>query len=216
MPGDKEMQAAEELLARAYALQDDVQARALYRDWAATYDETMLDGLGYQTPAKTADLLVAFLTDRDAAILDIGSGTGLAGAELAAKGFTAIDALDYSPEMLAVARARGVYRRLIEADLNAALDLPDATWDAMICTGTFTHAHVGGKCLGELFRLLRPDGLFACTVHGDVWESGGFAAEVSRLATAGILETLHHEPGAYYASSRVPEGFYILWRKSAG
>lgn len=206
---------ARELLARAYALENDSEAKALYRDWAQTYDETMISGLQYLTPARTAEMLASFLADRHAVILDIGSGTGLAGAELAAKGFTTIDALDYSPQMLAVAEARGIYRKLIEADLNMPLDLPDAAWDAMICTGTFTHAHVGGKCLGELFRLLKPGGLFACTVHADVWEPAGFAEEVARLAAAGILETRHHEPGTYYASSQTPEGFYILWRKPA-
>ena len=211
-------QTPEQLLARAYALEGDAEAKALYHDWADTYDATMLDGLGYLTPMRTAELLAGRLKDRKAAILDIGSGTGLAGAELAARGFEIIDALDYSPDMLRVAGARTqgdrkVYGKLIEADLNRPLEIAGAAYDALICTGTFTHAHVGAACLDELFRVLKPGGLFACTVHSDVWEPAGFATKVEELGQAGTLEVLIHEPGAYYTTSTEPEGFYILWRR---
>ncbi|MEZ5871615.1 MAG: hypothetical protein R3D32_07145 [Nitratireductor sp.] len=36
-------------LALPYALKDAEQSLALYRDWAESYDATMLDGLGYLT-----------------------------------------------------------------------------------------------------------------------------------------------------------------------
>ncbi|MCB1423381.1 MAG: class I SAM-dependent methyltransferase [Nitratireductor sp.] len=201
------------LLERAYSLGNDEEARALYRDWAQSYDETMLEGLGYCTPRVTAALLARHVEDKTQPVLDVGSGTGLAGVELAGHGFTVLDALDYSPEMLAVAASRGVYRATIEADLNEPLDLPDGTYSAMICTGTFTHAHVGAGCLPELFRVLQPGGIFACTVHKDVWQEAGFAAESQKLAAAGILETVSHEAGTYYTASTDPEGWYIVWQK---
>ena len=43
-----------QLLERAYALKNDDDAKLLYRDWANTYDQTMMDGLKYLTPSKTA------------------------------------------------------------------------------------------------------------------------------------------------------------------
>jgi len=205
---------ADTLLARAYALKDDAEAHQLYTEWAQTYDRTMLEGLGYRTPARTAELLHQNLADPKAVILDVGCGTGLAGEALTKPGLYTIDALDYSAAMLEVARHRGIYRNLIEADLNAPLALPDEAYDALICTGTFTHAHVGANCLGELFRVLKPGGLFACTVHKDIWEPQGFADTTAAMTKAGSLETLHFEPGEYYAESSEPEGWYILWRKS--
>ncbi len=204
------------LLARAYALKDAGEARALYREWATSYDATMLEGLGYLTPARTADLLAAYAEGRDCRVLDVGSGTGLAGAALAAHGFTNIDALDFSPQMLAVAQARGVYAKLIEADLTQPLALPSDSYDAMICTGTFTHAHVGAQCLDELFRVLAPGGMFACTVHKDVWHSAGFSVKIASLERAGTLAVLYHQPGIYYRGSVEPEGYYCVWHRKAG
>jgi predicted TPR repeat methyltransferase len=52
-----------------------------------------------------------------AAVLDVGCGTGLAGEALAALGFAVVDGLDISPEMMAVAMARGAYRQCLQADL---------------------------------------------------------------------------------------------------
>ena len=109
------------LLVRAYALQTDDESRALYRDWAETYDNTMLQGLNYQSPALVAELLAQHLPDRQAQILDIGCGTGLGGLALAGHGFQCIDGLDVSPEMMQVAGRRGVYRQFLTADLNAPL-----------------------------------------------------------------------------------------------
>ena len=206
------------LLKRAYALDNDADTKALYEDWAETYDETMLDGLKYLTPRKTASLLNEAGLQKNAKLLDVGSGTGLAGEYLAIHGYTHVDALDYSEAMLNIASSkchegRSLYRNLIEADLNHPLALADGLYDAMICTGTFTHAHVGADCLYELFRVLKPNGLFACTVHKDVWEEAGFSKVVRELAEAGVLRTRGMVMDVYFETDEEPQGWYILWEK---
>ena len=205
---------ADELLARAYALQTEAESKALYRDWAQTYDETMLDGLSYVTPRKTAGLLAGELADKNAVILDVGAGTGLAGMELTRHGFSNLDALDYSAQMLAVAGERGIYRDLLDADLNQPLELESETYDALICTGTFTHAHVGADCLDELIRVMRPGGLFACTVQKDIWDEAGFKQASERLEESGTMITRSFEPGVYFKTSTEADGWFILWQKA--
>lgn len=211
---------ADALLKRAYTLEDDTETKSLYRDWASSYDKTMLHNLGYLTPRKTASLLSGILARKDALILDVGSGTGLAGEYLAKDGYTNLHALDYSSEMLAVAAERKtggskIYSKLIEADLNEALPLGDATYDAMICTGTFTHAHVGADCLAELFRILKPGGVFACTVHKDIWQPQGFDEEVRRLASCGVMRTAGMTMDIYFETDEEPQGWYIIWEKAS-
>ena len=207
-------QTSDALLNRAYTLGTEEDSKALYRDWATTYDQSMLDELGYLTPSKTAELLASHLIDKKAVILDAGAGTGLAGVELVHHGFVSLHALDYSAEMLAVAGKRGIYQSLIEADLNINLPLKDNIYDAVICTGTFTHAHVGAECLDELCRVLKPGGLFACTVHKDVWEPAGFENKVPQLHASGTITTLHQQAGTYFANSEEDEGWFIVWQKT--
>ena len=51
---------------------------------------------------------------KDAAILDMGWGTGLIGVKLAEKGYTNIDGVDASPGILDVARQKNIYKNLDE------------------------------------------------------------------------------------------------------
>ena len=142
---------AADLLKRAYDLKSDDETHALYRDWADTYEDTMLLGLGYLSPALVSDALANHVQDKSAVTIDIGCGTGLAGLALAGHGFKIIDGLDYSAEMLEVAAGHGIYRNLIEADLTKPLCLPSASYACAICTGTFTHLQVAPT--GRLLRV---------------------------------------------------------------
>jgi ubiquinone/menaquinone biosynthesis C-methylase UbiE len=204
---------AAELLERAYALDSDEMSRALYRDWAQTYDETMLQGLHYQSPQTVARLLAAHLPDRQAAVLDIGCGTGLLGQGLAEHGFGTIDGLDVSPEMMQVAERRGVYRRFIEADLNLPLAMPDACYGGASCCGTFTHGHVGAGCLDELFRVLRSGAPFAFTVKLEVFDSLGFKDKLAALEQQGTIRMLSFAHDRHYATSDQPDGVFCVYAR---
>ena len=204
---------AQALLARAYGLKNQGESLALYRDWATSYDRTMLGGLGYFSPVRTARMLASVLPIRATRVLDVGCGTGLAAVELARCKWLRIDGLDISPQMLAAARRRGIYGTLFMVDLNQRLALPSLRYDAMICTGTFTHGHVGAGCMDELLRILHPGALFAFTVHRDVLEPLGFADNIQRLTDCGRMIVLRRESGGYYETSKAPDGFYFLTRK---
>ena len=204
---------AAHLLERAYALNSDAQSRALYRDWAETYDETMLQGLQYQSPQTVAQLLADHLADRAAEVLDIGCGTGLLGQALAGHGFGTIDGLDVSPEMMQVAQRRGVYRNFIAADLNLPLAVADGTYGGMSCCGTFTHGHVGAGCLDALFRVLRPGAPFAFTVKLEVFESLGFRDKLAALVQAGHIRVLHSVHDRHYATSEQPDGVFCVYAR---
>ena len=201
------------LLERAYALSDDADAHALYRDWAETYDKTMLEGLGYLSPRLVSRLLADHVSDKSVPVLDVGAGTGLAGQELSASGFTCIDAVDYSADMLAVAAERAIYTNLIEADLTKPLDIADATYGAAVCTGTFTHGHVGPSCLAELFRIIAPGGQFAFSINTGVWIDGGFETELERLEKSGVARLLTRQSGANYETSSTNDSWLNLYER---
>ena len=204
---------SKELLDRAHALGNEADTKELYSDWAESYDKTMIEGLGYLCPQKAAQLLGRSVADRQARILDVGTGTGLVGQELAALGFTAIDGIDYSAPMLAVAEKLGYYRALIEADLNQPLAIDSNTYDAIICIGTFTHGHVGADCLDELFRIMRPGGRFITAIRKTYWEPAGFKTKTDELTKAGTMITISREEDSNYTDSVEAESWFLVWEK---
>ena len=213
-PSDRALPHGEqELLRRAYGLSSDAESQALYRDWAKTYDRTMLDGLQYQSPMLVADRLAALMPGRDGAVLDIGCGTGLAGRELAARGFAVIDGVDISPEMMAVAREHGSYRDLVCADLNAPLPWADGAYQGAICCGTFTSGHVRAHCLDEIVRVLAAGAAFAFTVKLEVWESFGFKGKLAQLQACGVLDLLALDKDCLYANSPEADGMFCSVRR---
>ena len=72
-----------EFLESIYALDDDGDVRSFYDEAAGDYDEILLAQVGYASPTVCAHIMARFLSDREAALIDLGCGTGLAGEALA-------------------------------------------------------------------------------------------------------------------------------------
>ena len=184
----------------AYGLETPDDHLRLYRDWAETYDASFADAHGYIAPAQVA---AAFMraggTQAQGPVLDVGAGTGLVGQMLKGAGLQ-VDALDLSPEMLAVAGRKGCYRALIQGDLTTRLDIPDATYDGLISAGTFTHGHLGPEVFDELMRIAKPGALFALGINQAHFAAMGFAAKFQAMGDDICdltLQTIRlYEPGA--------------------
>ena len=95
-----------------------------YEAWADTYEATVLDLMDLRLLERLRS--VDWGTVRCA--LDLACGTGRGGAWLKARGVGEVDGVDFTPAMLAHAKDRGVYRRLLEGDV-AAVDLPGGGYD---------------------------------------------------------------------------------------
>ena len=203
-----------ELVTEAYNIQDKESMVAFYRKWATAYDRVMLEELGYESPMIIAQQLRAHLADTDASIFDIGCGTGLTCVFLADSGYSNLDGIDISTDMVRVAGERGIYRELLVGDVNLPLERDDASYDGVISSGTFTHGHVGPDPMGEIFRVLKPGGILACTIHQDLWESMGFDTKLAALIESGTAEQISLEKSRYYKSGP-PEGWFCVYRKSS-
>lgn len=185
------------ILERIYNLEGGPEEnREAYKDWADSYDKDTVEGMGYVAPAVTADK-VKGLVKADAVILDAGCGTGLAGAELAKRGFKTIDGMDLSPEMLDVARDKNAYRNLQPQDMTQPLSYESDSYDAVVCVGTFTHAHVGPKGFNELVRITRKGGPIVATVHEEVW-GDGYEAHFAKLEEDGLAKVVEIEEAPYH------------------
>jgi predicted TPR repeat methyltransferase len=206
------LKAPSDFVDEAYHLENEHEMVDFYRKWAADYDHQMLDKLGYTAPGTIAAILGEHLPDTQASILDIGCGTGLTCRLLAERGFSKLDGIDLSVDMLGVARERGIYRELLQGDVNQPLALETASYDGAISSGTFTHGHVGPQPLDEIFRVLKPGGILACTVHQDLWQSMGFEAKFAALLKQGSASLVKQKLDSYYRDKPV-EGWFCVYRK---
>lgn len=163
----------------AYTLKSADDNLALYSDWAATYDTIFAEAMDFLMPGQVAE--VFRLKGGQGPVLDAGAGTGLVAVELLRQGPVDVDAFDLSPDMLAVARRKGIYRKTFAGDLTKRLPFADGAYKAVVSAGTFTHGHVGPEAFDELLRVAAPGALFVVTIKADVFEPLGFGDKLRRL-----------------------------------
>jgi predicted TPR repeat methyltransferase len=178
-------------LENAYQLQSPADNRSYYASFAQTYDTDFAEGLGWHYPKVIAQIWHAQTSglsgDADLPIADIGCGTGCVAAELGLPP-AAIDGFDISPEMLHLARAKGLYRALHEVDLTGPLSALPTGYGAVVSAGTFTHGHLGPEPLRALLAIARPGALFVIGVNQVHFESRGFAVMLAGMVDAGQID----------------------------
>jgi predicted TPR repeat methyltransferase len=154
--------------------------------------------------ALVADALKAHAPQARLDILDIGCGTGLAGA-LVHPLPRRLDGVDLSPAMLEKARDKNVYDGLYQADILSFLSGHKDSYDAIL--GAATLIHVGD--LRALFHAaalsLRDQGLFIFTLFPDDTGSDFAVARNDRLAQNGCFS---HSP-AYVERLASQSGFSV-------
>ncbi len=179
-----------ETLNKVYTATDHEQLMDAYKSWATNYDADTVGAFGYVAHIASAKALDEALDRKDAYILDAGCGTGLVAEELAQMGYTRMDALDYSQEMLDEAEVKGLYKRYIQADLSKPLDMEDNRYDAVVCTGTFTYGHVKANAFDELVRITKPGGIITFTIREGAYEEYGYRERMIDLERENAWELL--------------------------
>lgn len=127
---------------------------ARYDGHAEYYDEVF----GGEARAEVeGSLLLRLLGPPRGRLLDVGCGTGVLLARLAAAGWDAFG-VDVSEDQLRLARGRGCAVSLADA---AALPFADASFDAVCSAWTHTDVDDWAGVVAETARVLRPGGVLA-------------------------------------------------------
>jgi SAM-dependent methyltransferase len=126
-----------------------------YREWAETYEDVVQDEMDLRLLARIETVDWA----RAGRVLDLACGTGRIGVWLRAQGVRPLDGLDFTPEMLARAEAKGVYDRVIHADMLAT-GLPAASYDLVLEVLADEHLKELSPLYREAARLVVPAGVF--------------------------------------------------------
>jgi ubiquinone/menaquinone biosynthesis C-methylase UbiE len=126
-----------------------------YGEWVKTYEQVVQDAMDVRLfeRAQTVDWSAA------GQILDLACGTGRIGAWLRGRTSAPIDGVDLTPEMIDVARGKGIYRQLIEANV-ADTGLPAGTYDLVTQSLADEHLPDLKPPYQEVSRVLKRGGAF--------------------------------------------------------
>lgn len=147
--------------------------RLLFDQYAAHFDGALLELLRYRGPQLLRDAIASLAAKRarrDAfgRALDLGCGTGLAGAALS-DWCTTLIGVDLSPAMIEVARRKAIYSALSIGDMVDFLaHEAAASADLVIAADAVVYVRDIAALLRAVGAVLVPGGLFAFSVetHG--------------------------------------------------
>ena len=144
---------------------DPGYVRHLFDQFSADYDQRMRGQLAYRAPEILRELAEMVLPGATGlVVLDLGCGTGLAG-EVFAGMAAEIDGIDLSPAMVALARARKLYRNLEVADIETILANGSPDYDLVLAADTLVYLGDLTKVFRGVARRLKPGGLFLFTTE---------------------------------------------------
>ena len=143
----------------------DRTIQCIYKDFADHYDTLMRDDLGYQGPERIQDAIKGAIGDaRGLDILDVGCGSGL--SALGLKPFAArLTGIDLSPEMLALANARGLYDRLEVCEITEWLERSDEHFDIVAAIDCLIYFGDLKRIIGAAAKRLNPGGVVAISME---------------------------------------------------
>ncbi|XP_035688015.1 methyltransferase-like protein 27 [Branchiostoma floridae] len=178
-----------------------------YDNWSGYYEKEYSQ-LNYTAHRVCAGAVAKALGGSDRGkvrIFDVAAGTGLCGEELVQLGFTDIDGVDGSQDMLNQAERKQIYKRLICDFVGPnRLDVENDTYDAIACASGFAPSHLKEDCLPELIRVVKPGGYIVITFREEYLYTvehykDKLEPTMARLQNDGLWERVSREvfPGFY-------------------
>ena len=184
-------------------------SRELYASWASTYDNEVQKN-GYVTPERVAKALKDIVTNQSEVILDYGCGTGLSGSALQAVGFTNIDGLDVSQEMVTLAEKKSIYKKLTVFDPSTKIPVHADQYKIITAIGVIGTGAAPLEVFDNLFSLLPPSGLFAFSFNDHTLSDPNYEEKVNQCLSSGQAIILHKSYGNHLPKANLKSNIYIL------
>lgn len=185
------------------------ETRDLYARWSASYDAEVAAN-GYATPARCAEALKAASSDLSAPILDFGCGTGLSGLALSLAGFTTIDGMDLTREMLEKASEKQVYRALELSHPDLPFTVTQGDYAAIAAIGVIGAGAAPLSVFDMLVGALGSGGLFVLSFNDHTLEDPDYDAKVAQVQNTGEMRLIFEEYGDHLPGKDMRSKVYVL------
>lgn len=138
----------------------------IFSRFSGFYDHNMREELDYRAPELLMDALAGLMVKERGTleVLDLGCGTGLAG-EFVRPWARRMCGVDLSPEMVELARYKGIYDELHIAEVTTWLRKSSRLYDLVIACDVLVYFGDLSEVMAGAARVLATDGLFAFTVE---------------------------------------------------
>ena len=200
---------AEKFLEKVYEARDAGSTRKLYDDWSASYEAEVAEN-GYVTPGRCAKALASTMTDKSLPLLDFGCGTGLSGLALSLEGFSTLDGLDLSAEMLAQAQSKNIYRKLSQIDAEAPLPVAAGDYAAIAAIGVIGAGAAPISVLHDLMNALGSGGKLVLSFNDHALADPENEAGLSEWLDCGAARLLFKEYGPHLPGIDLNSNVYVI------
>ncbi|MDA7572912.1 class I SAM-dependent methyltransferase [Candidatus Pelagibacter sp.] len=186
-----------------YKLKTTKEVMDFYDEWGNEdkYNKDMVDW-DYSGPKETVSIFKKYAENKDMLIFDAGCGTGLVGKELQKFGYNNFHGADLSKTLLNTI-PKNLYKKLDKVDLNQPIKISDNYYDAVMCVGTFTYAHVKADALDEFVRITKNEGLICFTINEGIYKEYGFDIKIKELENKKKWKKIKFFKSDYIASKEV-------------
>jgi predicted TPR repeat methyltransferase len=193
-------------LSKAYDKQD---ARQLYDAWASSYEAEVAEN-GYVTPGRCAEALRALVSDQTQAILDFGCGTGLSGLALRLAGFTTIDGMDLSADMLKQAAGKNLYRSLTQVEAGDRLGHVPGAYSTICAIGVIGVGAAPISTFDVLMDGLAAKGLLVFSFNDHALDDPIHEAKLDSYLDTGRAILLFKEHGDHLPGIDLKSNVYVV------
>ena len=168
----------------------------LFDSYAGIFDDSLVRKLEYKTPFLMKEIIVGLDPARSKfeKAIDLGCGTGLCGIELRDIS-NDLTGIDLSKNMIAKAKERQVYDRLIVGDIVDILSVSTEKYDLFVSSDVFMYFGELTTIFNAVRNCCNEDALFMFSVESQV--DGQYS----------LLETGRYSHSENYILTRASDGF---------
>ena len=142
-------------------------------------------------------------------ILDVGCGTRLSGAALAKVGYTNIDGIDPSAEMLGVAKRKGVYKTAIHMQ-GDEMDIEAGSYEVIACIGVIGVGAAPVSLLDTVMDLLPSGGKLVLSFNDKAIKERIYEARLNDYLDGGSARLLFRELGDHLPGKGMTSYVYVV------